>query len=140
MPKKDKIEDLKTRLLDLVDLQKNPETLGNEITECKEGIKTAESRMTIHDILVAHLEAEGQTRVEAKTRKYTVLKRSVGSGGFWFVGPAGALRYGNTSSKSNVATKTRARILGEDARPLPKPPRLNKDGDTPEVPVVRVEG
>lgn len=68
------------------------------------------ANQTIHDKLVAALEARGEKRVEARTQKYTVLTRS--RGGFWYVGRAGALRYGLTASKSSAAFKTKDDLLG----------------------------
>lgn len=70
------------------------------------------AKETIHDKLVAALEARGEKRVEAKTRKYTVMSRS--GGGFWYIGRAGALRFGPTASKSSAAFKTKAQLLGEN--------------------------
>jgi hypothetical protein len=71
---------------------------------------------TIHDRLVAALTARGETLVPGRSTKYTVLtrtKRDTGESlGFYFVGRAGALRFGRTVTESiPVPVSIRKRLL-----------------------------
>jgi hypothetical protein len=52
------------------------------------------------------------TPVESRSRKYVTLKRPDGS--FYFVGPAGALRYGKTATTSIAAPEDFKRRLLEE--------------------------
>jgi hypothetical protein len=54
------------------------------------------------------------TLIESRSRKYVTLKRPDGS--FYFVGPAGALRYGKTVTASIAAPEDfKRRLLEENA-------------------------
>lgn len=73
-------------------------------------MKTIQSRLA--DALVA---AGERPILLSRTSKYQVYTRS--AGGFWFLGKSGALRYGDTSSRSfSASDKLKAKILGAPAR------------------------
>jgi hypothetical protein len=72
---------------------------------------------TIRDRLVAALTAQGETLVPGRSSKYIVLTRTSRETGqkigFYFVGRAGALRFGRTVTESiPVPVAIRRRILG----------------------------
>jgi hypothetical protein len=70
-------------------------------------------KMTLQQRLVDALVATGRgTIVPGRSRKYATLERPDGT--FYFVGPAGALRYGKTVSKSMAAPDDFKRRLLED--------------------------
>ena len=73
------------------------------------------ARITLQQRLVDALVATGRgTLVESRSRKYVTLKRPDGS--FYFVGPAGALRFGNTLMASIAAPEDfKRRLLEENA-------------------------
>lgn len=62
------------------------------------------SKHTQHDCLIAGLQARGLGRNPTPNGRYTKLERlhpaTKAPNGFWFVGPAGALRYGKNASTS----------------------------------------
>jgi len=70
---------------------------------------------TIHDRLVEALTAAGEKTVpNSRTQKYTVMTRA--SGGFWFIGRAGALRTGQNATSSIPSDGMKRRLLAsEDA-------------------------
>jgi hypothetical protein len=70
---------------------------------------------TLQQRLIEALIATGRgTRAQSRSRKYITLKRPDGS--FYFVGPAGALRYGKTVSASIAAPEDfKRRLLEENA-------------------------
>jgi hypothetical protein len=73
-------------------------------------------KRTLQQRLIEALIATARgTLVESRSRKYVTLKRPDGS--FYFVGPAGALRFGKTVSAS-IATPEdfKRRLLKENAR------------------------
>ena len=74
------------------------------------------ARITLQQRLIEALIATGRgTRVESRSRKYLTLKRPDGS--FYFVGPAGALRFGKTVTASIAAPEGfKRRLLEEHAR------------------------
>ena len=73
------------------------------------------SKLTLQQRLIEALIATARgTRVESRSRKYITLKRPDGS--FYFVGKAGALRYGKTVSASIAAPEDfKRRLLEENA-------------------------
>ena len=73
------------------------------------------ARITLQQRLIEALIATGRgTLVESRSRKYVTLKRPDGS--FYFVGPAGALRFGKTVTASVVAPDDfKRRLLEENA-------------------------
>ena len=73
------------------------------------------ARITLQQRLIEALIATGRgTRVESRSRKYVTLKRPDGS--FYFVGPAGALRFGKTVTSSIAAPEDfKRRLLEENA-------------------------
>ena len=73
------------------------------------------ARITLQQRLIEALIATGRgTLVESRSRKYVTLKRPDGS--FYFVGPAGALRFGKTVSASMAAPEDfKRRLLEENA-------------------------
>ena len=73
------------------------------------------ARITLQQRLIEALIATGRgTRVESRSRKYVTLKRPDGS--FYFVGKAGALRFGKTVSASIAAPEDfKRRLLEENA-------------------------
>jgi hypothetical protein len=73
---------------------------------------------TLQQRLIEALIATGRgTRVESRSRKYVTLKRPDGS--FYFVGRAGALRFGKTVTASMATPdEFRQRLLLE-AEPTP---------------------
>jgi hypothetical protein len=72
-------------------------------------------RTTLQQRLIEALIATARgTLVESRSRKYVTLKRPDGS--FYFVGPAGALRFGKTVSASIAAPEDfKRRLLEENA-------------------------
>jgi hypothetical protein len=74
------------------------------------------ARNTLQQRLIEALIATARgTPVESRSRKYVTLKRPDGS--FYFVGPAGALRYGKTVSASIAAPENfKRRLLEENAQ------------------------
>jgi hypothetical protein len=65
-------------------------------------------------LIEALIATAGGTLVESRSRKYVTLKRPDGS--FYFVGKAGALRYGKTISTSIAAPEDfKRRLLEENA-------------------------
>ena len=74
------------------------------------------ARITLQQRLVDALVATGRgTLVESRSRKYVTLKRP--DGGFYFVGKAGALRFGKTVSASMAAPEDfKRRLLEENAQ------------------------
>ena len=73
-------------------------------------------KTTLQQRLVDALVATGRgTIVPRRSRKYITLERPDGT--FYFVGKAGALRYGKTASKSMAAPEDfRRRLLEETER------------------------
>ena len=73
------------------------------------------ARITLQQRLIEALIASGRgTPVESRSRKYITLKRPDGS--CYFVGPAGALRFGNTVTASIAAPDDfKRRLLEENA-------------------------
>ena len=73
------------------------------------------ARITLQQRLVDALVATGRgTLVESRSRKYVTLKRPDGS--FYFVGKAGALRFGKTVTASiAVPEDFKRRLLEENA-------------------------
>ena len=73
------------------------------------------ARITLQQRLIEALIATGRgTRVENRSRKYITLKRPDGS--FYFVGRAGALRFGKTVTASVAAPDDfKRRLLEENA-------------------------
>ena len=73
-------------------------------------------KLTLQQRLVDALVASGRGKVvQSRSRKYITLKRPDGT--FYFIGPAGALRYGNTVSNSMAAPEDfRRRLLEETER------------------------
>ena len=73
-------------------------------------------KLTLQQRLIEALIASGRgTPVESRSRKYVTLKRPDGS--FYFVGPAGALRFGKTVTASiAVPDDFKRRLLEENAR------------------------
>ncbi|MGE5769880.1 MAG: hypothetical protein ACM32G_06260 [Betaproteobacteria bacterium] len=73
------------------------------------------ARITLQQRLIEALIATARgTLVESRSRKYVTLKRPDGS--FYFVGPAGALRFGKTVSASIAAPEDfKRRLLEENA-------------------------
>ena len=73
------------------------------------------ARITLQQRLVDALVATGRgTPVESRSRKYVTLKRPDGS--FYFVGKAGALRFGKTVTASVSAPDDfKRRLLEENA-------------------------
>lgn len=68
--------------------------------------------MTLHDRFVRALQARGSTKVEAYQGRYTKMTRPVRPGTFYFVGSAGALRFGPSASKSiPVSESAKAELL-----------------------------
>ena len=74
------------------------------------------ARTTLQQRLIEALIAKARgTPVESHSRKYVTLKRPDGS--FYFVGKAGALRFGNTVTASIAAPEDfKRRLLAEGAR------------------------
>jgi hypothetical protein len=74
------------------------------------------ARITLQQRLVDALVATGRgTLIESRSRKYITLKRP--DGGFYFVGKAGALRFGKTVSASMAAPEDfKRRLLEENAQ------------------------
>jgi hypothetical protein len=72
-------------------------------------------KLTLQQRLIEALIATGRgTRVESRSRKYITLKRPDGS--FYFVGPAGALRFGKTVTASMATPEDfKRRLLEENA-------------------------
>ena len=72
-------------------------------------------KLTLQQRLIEALIATGRgTRVVSRSRKYVTLKRPDGS--FYFVGRAGALRYGKTVTASIAAPEDfKRRLLEENA-------------------------
>jgi hypothetical protein len=73
------------------------------------------ARITLQQRLIEALISTGRgTLVESRSRKYVTLKRPDGS--FYFVGPAGALRFGKTVTASIAAPEDfKRRLLKENA-------------------------
>jgi hypothetical protein len=73
-------------------------------------------KLTLQQRLVDALVASGRgTPVESRSRKYMTLKRPDGT--FFFVGKAGALRFGKTVTGSVAAPEDfKQRLLEETAR------------------------
>jgi hypothetical protein len=73
------------------------------------------ARITLQQRLIEALIATARgTLVESRSRKYVTLKRPDGS--FYFVGKAGALRFGKTVSASIAAPEDfKRRLLEENA-------------------------
>jgi hypothetical protein len=73
------------------------------------------ARITLQQRLIEALIASTRgTMVESRSRKSVTLKRPDGS--FYFVGPAGALRFGKTVSASIAAPEDfKRRLLEENA-------------------------
>lgn len=70
---------------------------------------------SLRDKFIAALTAQGETRVDSKSRKYDVFTRK-GCAGFYYVGKFGALRYGTTVSNSYpMSARAKAMLLGEPA-------------------------
>jgi hypothetical protein len=72
-------------------------------------------KLTLQQRLIEALIATGRgTRPQSRSRKYVTLKRPDGS--FYFVGPAGALRFGKTVTTSVAAPEDfKRRLLEENA-------------------------
>jgi hypothetical protein len=71
-------------------------------------------KITLQQRLVDALVATGRgTVAESRSRKYVTLKRPDGT--FYFVGPAGALRYGKTVTSSIAAPDDFKRRLLDEA-------------------------
>jgi hypothetical protein len=72
-------------------------------------------KLTLQQRLIEALIATARgTLIESRSRKYVTLKRPDGS--FYFVGPAGALRYGKTVTASIAAPEDfKRRLLEENA-------------------------
>jgi hypothetical protein len=72
-------------------------------------------KLTLQQRLIEALIASGRgILVESRSRKYATLKRPDGS--FYFVGPAGALRFGKTVTASITAPENfKRRLLEENA-------------------------
>ena len=67
-----------------------------------------------HRLIEALIATGRGTRPPSRSRKYVTLKRPDGS--FYFIGPAGALRYGKTVSASIAAPEDfKRRLLEENA-------------------------
>ena len=73
------------------------------------------ARITLQQRLIEALIAKARgTPVESRSRKSVTLKRP--DGGFYFVGPAGALRFGKTITASIAAPEDfKRRLLEENA-------------------------
>ena len=73
-------------------------------------------KLTLQRRLADALVASGRGKVvQNRSRKYVTLKRPDGT--FYFIGPAGALRYGKTVSNSMAAPEDfRRRLLEETER------------------------
>jgi hypothetical protein len=73
------------------------------------------ARITLQQRLIEALIATARGRlIESRSRKYVTLKRPDGS--FYFVGPAGALRFGKTVTSSVTAPEDfKRRLLEENA-------------------------
>ncbi len=71
---------------------------------------------TLQQRLVGAIVASGRgTLIESRSRKYVTLKRP--DGGFYFVGKAGALRFGKTVSDSMAAPdEFKQRLLAETSK------------------------
>jgi hypothetical protein len=71
---------------------------------------------TIQQRLVDAIVASGRgTLIESRSRKYVTLKRP--DGGFYFVGKAGALRFGKSVSDSMAAPdEFKQRLLAETSK------------------------
>jgi hypothetical protein len=71
------------------------------------------AKLTLQQRLIDALIASGRgTPVASRSRKYVTLKRP--DGGFYFVGKAGALRFGKTVSDSMAAPdEFKQRLLAE---------------------------
>lgn len=70
---------------------------------------------SLRDKFIAALTAQGETKVDSKSRKYDVFTRK-GYDGFYYVGKSGALRYGSTVSNSYpMSSAFKTRLLGEPA-------------------------
>jgi hypothetical protein len=71
------------------------------------------AKLTLQQRLVDALVVSGRgTPVESRSRKYLTLKRP--DGGFYFVGKAGALRFGKTVADSMAAPdEFKKRLLDE---------------------------
>jgi hypothetical protein len=78
-------------------------------------MKAMMPKPTLQQRLIEALIATARgTLVESRSRKYITLKRPDGS--FYFVGPAGALRFGKTVSASIAAPEDfKRRLLEENA-------------------------
>ena len=76
------------------------------------------AKPTLQQRLVDALIASGRgTPVTSRSRKYITLKRP--DGGFYFVGKAGALRFGKTVSDSMAAPdEFKQRLLAETSKML----------------------
>jgi hypothetical protein len=74
------------------------------------------AKFTIQQSLVDALIASGRgTPVTSRSRKYVTLKRPDGS--FFYVGPAGALRFGKTVADSMAAPdEFKQRLLAETVK------------------------
>ena len=73
-------------------------------------------KLTLQQRLIDALVASGRgTPIESRSRKYVTLKRPDGS--FFYVGPAGALRFGKTVADSMAAPdEFKQRLLTEGGR------------------------
>jgi hypothetical protein len=73
------------------------------------------ARITLQQRLIEALIATARGRlIESRSRKYVTLKRPDGI--FYFVGPAGALRFGKTVTSSVTAPEDfKRRLLEENA-------------------------
>ncbi len=71
---------------------------------------------TIQQRLLSALQTRGESTVQARTRKYIVTTaKSFGSDKFFYLGSAGALRFGKTSTGSVPVDKIKAKLLAEPA-------------------------
>jgi hypothetical protein len=77
---------------------------------------------TLREKYIAALIASGEHEVTSKSRKFVTLTKK--GGGFWFVGRAGSLRYGQRSSSSFAAMPwLKRRVLAElEAPPAQEAP------------------
>lgn len=72
--------------------------------------------MTQKEILTAELKKRGWTEVPGKSSKYAALTKE--GAAFFYVGKAGALRYGLTIAQSVPAPKQKAMLLAAHAKSL----------------------
>ena len=70
-------------------------------------------KKTMQDRFASALGARGEKEVPSRSGKYRTLTRS--AGGFYFLGRAGAVRYGTCASKSRAASDAfKKKLLGAE--------------------------